>query len=161
MIRLATLADVQTILALFEVARQRMWQSGNTQQWGAQYPNMAIIEQDIHLERCYVIESDNVMVATFVLASGEDPTYQVIEQGQWRLETPYLTIHRLASNGVVKGIARQCFDFACQQSAYLRIDTHADNHIMQAEILRYGFEPCGIIYVADGSPRLAYDYIVK
>ena len=29
---------------------------------------------------------------------------------------------------------------------------------MQATVLNYGFRECGIIYVADGSPRLAYDY---
>ena len=61
-------------------------------------------------------------------------------------------------NGQVRGLSRQVFDFCCQQIPYLRIDTHEANQPMQAAVLNYGFRECGIIYVADGSPRLAYDY---
>ena len=43
--------------------------------------------------------------------------------------------------------------------SYLRIDTHADNQPMQNAIDSYGFCYCGIIHVADGTPRNAYDLV--
>jgi len=36
------------------------------------------------------------------------------------------------------------------------VDTHRDNRVMQQIITSQGFTYCGIIYVSDGSPRLAY-----
>ena len=41
---------------------------------------------------------------------------------------------------------------------HLRIDTHADNEPMLNAVKRYGFKHCGVIYVADGSPREAFQY---
>ena len=58
----------------------------------------------------------------------------------------------------MKGLAHKVFDYCSRRMPYLRIDTHEDNKPMQAAIMSYGFAECGIIYVADGSPRLAYDY---
>ena len=40
---------------------------------------------------------------------------------------------------------------------YLRIDTHEDNHVMQQAVQKLGFRKCGIIHIADGTPRIAYD----
>ena len=40
---------------------------------------------------------------------------------------------------------------------HLRIDTHENNKVMQHLILKNGFEKCGIIYVDDGSPRVAFE----
>ena len=37
-----------------------------------------------------------------------------------------------------------------------RADTHADNKIMQHLLEKNGFTRCGVIHVADGSPRFAY-----
>ena len=38
----------------------------------------------------------------------------------------------------------------------IRIDTHKDNTIMQHNLDRYGFKYCGIIHIASGAERLAY-----
>ena len=38
----------------------------------------------------------------------------------------------------------------------IRIDTHKDNKIMQGLLERHGFSYCGIIYLLNGAPRLAY-----
>ena len=38
----------------------------------------------------------------------------------------------------------------------LRADTHADNKVMQHLLEKNGFTRCGVIHVADGSPRFAY-----
>lgn len=157
MIRLAEMQDVPAILAIFDQARDFMRANGNPTQWPASYPNRQLVEEDIQAGHCYVFEEAGQVVGTFALIIGPDPTYQEIE-GAWHFTEPYGTLHRLASNGQAKGFAHRCFDFCLQQIPYLRIDTHADNHPMQAAIRRYGFSQCGTIYLPDGSPRLAYDY---
>ena len=80
--------------------------------------------------------------------------------GRWHADRPYGTIHRIASDGTAKGIARFVFDWCAQQIDYLRIDTHENNRPMQAAVLRYGFQPCGIVQVRGGA-RLAFDYEVR
>lgn len=42
---------------------------------------------------------------------------------------------------------------------HLRIDTHEDNAVMQHVIEKCGFKRCGIIYVSNGTPRIAYEWI--
>ena len=43
----------------------------------------------------------------------------------------------------------------------LRADTHADNKIMQHLLEKNGFTRCGIIHVADGTPRIAYQRLSR
>ncbi|MCC3167134.1 GNAT family N-acetyltransferase [Streptococcus sanguinis] len=157
-IRLSQTEDIPAIMAIYDVARQFMKDQGNPTQWDGGYPSASLIEDDIATGHSFVVEEEGRPVGTFAFIIGEDPTYQVIEKGTWHFAEPYGTIHRIASNGQVRGLSRQVFDFCRQQIPYLRIDTHADNQAMQAAVLNYGFRECGIIYVADGSPRQAYDY---
>ena len=41
----------------------------------------------------------------------------------------------------------------------IRVDTHRDNAPMRRVIEENRFTCCGIIYLADGSPRLAFEWI--
>ena len=41
-------------------------------------------------------------------------------------------------------------------SLNIRVDTHADNKTMQRLIEKNGFIKCGIIYVKNGTARIAY-----
>ena len=99
------------------------------------------------------------MTAVFAFILGKDPCYAVID-GAWHAARPYGTIHRIASDGTAKGVARRVFDWCASQIDYLRIDTHEDNKPMQAAVLRYGFLPCGVVQVRGGA-RLAFDYEVR
>ena len=65
-------------------------------------------------------------------------------------------IHRIASDGA-GGILNAAVEYGKQQIDYLRIDTHEDNRVMQHAVQKLGFRRCGLIYIADGSPRIAYD----
>ena len=80
----------------------------------------------------------------------------MIDNGKWSSDHPYGTIHRIAGDGS-GGILHASVEYCLTKTDYLRIDTHADNRIMQGAIAKEGFTYCGIIYVEDGSPRLAYD----
>lgn len=94
-----------------------------------------------------------------MLRFGADPTYDYIEDGAWLNDEPYVTIHRIASSGISHGIFRIASDFCKTLSDNVRVDTHNDNKIMQGRIEREGFERCGIIYVDDGTPRIAYQWV--
>ena len=97
-------------------------------------------------------------MSTFYFYIGEDPTYGVIEDGQWRSDTPYGTIHRIAVDGS-GGVLATAVAFGKTKINHLRIDTHHDNKIMQRAVAKYGFRRAGIIHLANGSPRIAYDLL--
>lgn len=158
-IRKAKNNDLPVIMKIYEKARLFMKNNGNPTQWSSGYPDEEIISKDIADGNFYVCIENNSIVGVFAFIIGEEPTYQRIEQGAWHSSMQYGTIHRLASDGSTKGIARSCFDFCREKCSYLRIDTHRDNKPMQAAIRKYGFRECGIIYVRDGSERIAFDYM--
>ena len=158
-IRMAEEKDLDSILAIYAHARQFMRETGNPNQWGDIHPLRELIEEDIRLGRSYICEENGEPVGVFAFIVGEDPTYNVIENGQWLSDAPYGTIHRLASNGRAKGVAKACFAFCRAHLPHLRIDTHEDNKIMQKAVADFGFRYCGVIYVRDRSPRLAYEYM--
>ena len=96
------------------------------------------------------------IVAYFALLPSPEPTYDVID-GAWLTDEPYGVIHRMASYPEVHGIFSTIIDFAASRYAHLRIDTHRDNRIMQHLIEKHGFTYCGIIWLLDGTERLAYE----
>lgn len=51
-----------------------------------------------------------------------------------------------------------CFKYCKNISQNIRADTHADNQIMQKLMEKNGFMKCGIIYVKNGTPRIAYHW---
>lgn len=155
-IRLANYDDLDEIRNIFVVAKSKMVSDGNLEQWkDIDYP-FCYTKEDIDKGQCYVIENDNKeLVATFVYIIGEDPTYSYIE-GKWLNNNKYGTIHRIASNNKEKHIFKTVLDYVLSFGIDIRIDTHKDNKRMKHLIEKNGFTYCGIIYVRDGTPRLAY-----
>ena len=113
-------------------------------------------EADIEKQRLYVYKKDGCIHGVFMLLLEEEPTYAYIEDGSWREERPYGTIHRLAGDGEVRGLFAKCVAFCESKVKYLRADTHFDNHTMQHLLEKNGFERRGIIYLKNGDPRIAY-----
>ena len=56
-------------------------------------------------------------------------------------------------------VFRAAVEFCRGKCSHLRVDTHEDNKPMQHLAQKYGFSRRGIIYVEDGTPRIAYDLI--
>ena len=159
-IRKSTKKDIDQILALFEFAKEFMKQTGNGNQWVNGYPQRELIEVEIEKGNSYVFENDDEkIVGVFSFIQAKDPNYLVIEKGEWINDEPYGVIHRLASNGEVKGLADKCIEWCFDKIPNIRVDTHKDNIIMQKIFERNGFEKCGVIYVENGTPRLAYQKI--
>lgn len=150
--------DFEKIMKIYEYAQDYMIRSGNPTQWGHFYPDPALIQSDICRNVCKVIYDETGIHGVFALFDGADPTYALIENGNWLNNAPYLTIHRLAGDGQVHGLFRCAADYCKAISQNIRIDTHADNQTMQKLIEKNGFTRCGIIHVKDGTPRIAYQW---
>ncbi|MDE6290735.1 MAG: GNAT family N-acetyltransferase [Muribaculaceae bacterium] len=156
-IRRSTARDIDRIMEVYESAKYYMRTQGNFGQWIGGYPDRETIMTDIAHWSHYLAEDEEgriLMVFSFIL--GEDPTYKVIENGQWLNHKPYGTIHRIASNGIRRRMLKACVDYCKEIIDNIRIDTHADNSPMQNALHRLKFSLCGIIYTSDGSPRLAF-----
>ena len=159
MIRLAKKEDLPTILKIYEYARNFMKENGNPTQWGDNFPPVELLEDDIEKQQLFVCEEENVIHGVFAFIIGEDKTYLKIDDGSWMSSELYGTIHRIASDGKIKGVLSKVVEYCETMINHLRIDTHFDNKIMQHLIEKNGFKKCGIIYVEDGSPRYAYEKI--
>lgn len=159
-IRKAKEADLPVIVGIYSYARKFMADHENPTQWGTVYPSEMLLHGDITRETLYVIQDENGIHGVFYFSVEEDPTYAVIREGTWNCDRPYGVIHRIAGDGS-GGILRTAVAFAMQQIGYLRIDTHADNYVMQRALEKMDFQRCGIIFVEDGTPRIAYDFICK
>ena len=155
MIRLARKEDLPEIMLIFEKAREFMRNSGNPDQWINGYPTEEIITEDIRNGNFYVEEINGVISGCFAFIVGPEPTYREIN-GEWLFPSPYGTIHRLASAGIIGGVADRCIKFCREIISNLRADTHEQNILMQNLLVRNGFRYCGEIRVANGSKRLAY-----
>ena len=156
-IRLARREEIPAIMAVLDAARGIMRASGNMLQWAGGYPSEAVIEADIASGNGYVVTDAGRVVGYFAFIASPEPTYAKIYEGSWLDDArPYHVIHRMGSFPGARGIFKSIMDWAFEREPNIRIDTHRDNHIMQHCITSYGFTYCGIIYLASGDDRLAY-----
>ncbi len=158
-IRKARLCELSEIQKVFEIGRNFMRQNGNKNQWINGYPQDEVLVDDINNDNLYVCVENGEIAGVFAFIIGKDPTYSYIEGGDWLDDGNYGTVHRIASSGKYRGIAKICFDFCKSKIDNVRCDTHHDNAFMQKKLQENGFEKCGVIYIADGSPRIAYNFV--
>ena len=161
MIKKAEIKDLPKLNEIYEVARRYMRENGNPNQWGISYPDEAVLVNDIEKEVLFTDEDFNF---AFVLM-GEEEAYKDIYEGRWPNDLPYLTIHRVASNGRVKGVFSKVFEFSLskmkEEGLYsIRIDTHEKNLTMQNVLTGQGFIRCGLVKLREGE-RIAYQYVAK
>ena len=159
MIRKAIERDLLELKSIVAKARELMKASGNVDQWVDGYPSNEVLLSDIRNGNAYLLLRENKAVAYFTMVDGPDPTYNLITKGSWLNDNSYGVLHRIASNGEVKGVFKEILLYASEHYSNIRIDTHHDNKIMQRLLEQNEFVYCGIIFLADGSPRLAYQRI--
>lgn len=156
-IRKASESDIDSLMPLYDSARNFMRSRGNTAQWSNGYPSRETIMADIIAGNCYIgIGPDGDIELVFAFIIGTDSTYNIIEDGAWPNDKPYGTIHRMASSGKRSGMLAASIEFCLKLIGTIRLDTHADNQTMRQGAERLGFVRCGIIYCQDGTPRIAY-----
>ena len=156
-IRNAEYEDLPRIEEIYAYARQFMEKTGNPTQWGKTEPPVEKLRDDISKRKLYVLETDTIH-GVFFFSMEEDPTYAVIENGSWMSDKVYGTIHRIAGDGS-GGVVKAAVEFGKTKCSHLRIDTHENNKVMQHVVEKLGFSRRGIIYISDGSPRIAYEMV--
>ena len=130
-IRHSTPKDLSIVLSLIENGRQIMRNDGNLHQWSGDSPSADLIIKDIENGYSYLCIEGEKAIGTFAFIPGPDP-----------------------------GVFSAALDYCFQVTNNIRIDTHRDNHIMQHNLLKHGFQYCGIIFLLNGDERLAYQKIV-
>lgn len=156
-IRIAFPEDLEFIAGAYECARAFMQANGNATQWPDGYPSRIDAEEDIARGHCFLVSDDEGPLAVFSFAPGPDETHSKIV-GAWHSDADYYVIHRVAAvRG--RGVAQAIFSFAAEHADYLRCDTHEDNAPMRRTLNSFGFRECGTITVANGTQRVAYDWL--
>lgn len=107
MIRQATSPDLSHIMVIYAHARRFMAEHDNPTQWGNTRPTEADISARIARNELFILEDSDGIHGVFAFILGEDPTYHVIENGQWLSDAPYGTIHAVASDGNIHGFLTQ------------------------------------------------------
>lgn len=161
--RLSKTHEIEAINLLIEKARKIMNQRG-IDQWQKGVPNQSMVEQDVAMNESYVLLDDGILVGSAMVSIRHESTYDEIE-GSWSTSGPYTVVHRFVvdTDKHQQGYASrmlQEIEIRCQYDS-IRIDTHHDNHAMRKLLEKNGYRLCGNIRLNDGSPRVAYDKIVK
>jgi hypothetical protein len=155
-IRKTRIEELDQVMEVYAHARKFMAEHNNPNQWKNNKPSREQIESDIKRGHHYVCEENGQIAAVFYFAHETDPTYAKIYDGAWLNEEEYSVVHRIASSGLVKGAGSFCMEWASAQSDNLKIDTHADNYVMQNMLKKLGYKRCGIILLEDGEERTAF-----
>lgn len=161
--RLATKDDIPQMMPLFEAASLGLRNMG-VNQWQNGYPQRSLIESDVESGVSFVLLDEGEIIGTAVISFGGEPTYDHIEGAWLTTEAEFVVIHRLTIRPDRRGarLAERLFAEAermCRERGVrtMRIDTHEGNLPMQRAVERYGFRRCGVIYLDNGDPRLAYE----
>ena len=166
MIRLARIEDLNEIMEIVKDAKAFLKSQG-VDQWQGDYPTSEVFIKDISNNNLYVYEEE-IIKGFIAIIKGIDVTYNKIYEGAWLNDGEYVTIHRIAVKKEArnKNIATSLIDYTEHLATKdniksIRIDTHKENIPMQNMITKNGFIKCGIIYLLDGNPRLAYEKLLK
>lgn len=161
--RLTKAEEAGQAFALIQQA-QAYFRAQGIPQWQNGYPTLESVRADIACGGSYVLLQDGAVVGTAALLFADEPAYAHICRGRWRMEPPYAVIHRIAVADTCKGrglAARMLrgMEAVCAQRQVrgLRADTHRDNASMRRFLSRSGFLECGVVYLADGGARVAYE----
>ena len=157
-IRSATHADLDVIMNIYAHARAFMREHGNPTQWGDSYPSKELILADLEQD-CVrlLVDKENAVAGVFSFFTEGDPDYDVINNGAWLNDEPYVAIHRIASAGTHKGIFTHILNYCLNFSSNIKVDTHTNNTVMQSVLTKHGFVKCGTI-TADGLEFIAFQF---
>ncbi|MEY8436715.1 N-acetyltransferase [Atopobiaceae bacterium 24-176] len=160
--RLADSSDLDACLAVYASARRFMAERGNGAQWGSAWPPKSVVAADIEARRLWVaqrpaaVPGADAVCGCFAVCEGDEPAYARID-GVWADSGPYVTLHRVASDGTRQGLLAAAVKTAGRFSPHIRVDTHADNAPMRRKLAQLGFSERGVVLLDDGSERIAFE----
>lgn len=164
--RKSKIEDLESMMTIIKQA-QNFLKANKIDQWQNNYPNEQVLLKDIAEGESYVLEGEGKVLATTVISFQGESTYDEIYEGSWLSNQQYAVLHRVAVHEGYKGsgLGKKLIDHAeqmCKDKKIksIKMDTHQDNKSMQRLLEKTGFTYCGIIYLQDGSMRLAYEKII-
>lgn len=156
-------ADIDDIMKIIKQAQDYFKVQG-INQWQNNYPNVGTIRNDLAKGYSYVLVKENNIVATAAVSFDGEKNYDAIYEGQWLSDNKYAVIHRIAvdsslkglglSSQIIKNIEKLCLN---KDVHSIKVDTHEENLSMQKMLKKNKFQYCGIIYLEDGSKRVAFE----
>lgn len=170
-LRAAEISDIDDIVEIVSGARAFLKLNG-VDQWQDGYPEKSVFEQDIRNGNCFVAAENGRAVGVICVIVGEEPGYNLIEDGSWLTENSvYAVFHRFAVQETYRGrgLATRLLSFAeslarGKNAKSLRGDTHRGNKSMRGLLEKCGYTSCGTVYVecepGRDSRRLAYEKIL-
>ena len=165
----ATHKNLDAIMSIIADA-QNYLASLNIDQWQNGYPDTTRIITDINKnENFIVLNNEDVVIATTMFTTYQEPTYKTIE-GNWLTSENaiYGVIHRMAVRNEFRRLGISKFIFSHFENELInnnitsmRIDTHEDNLGMQTLLKSLNYTYCGVIYLANNDKRLAFEKLLK
>ena len=162
-LRYTKLEDIERVMEIIKQAQQYFKEKG-INQWQNGYPNAKVIENDIKNGHSFVLIKNNEIVGTIAISFEGEATYNKIFEGAWKSNDNYAVIHRIAVDQELKGIGLSSemikqTELMCNKKSVrsIKVDTHEDNQAMQRSLIKNGFDYCGVIYLADGGKRVAFE----
>jgi RimJ/RimL family protein N-acetyltransferase len=161
--RKAIETDINNIMKIINQAQAYFKEQGISQ-WQNNYPNTETISNDVANNYSYVLLKDSKIVATVAVCFDGEKTYDSIYEGEWICNHGFAVIHRIAvdntykglglSSQIIKNIEKLCFD---KRVNSIKVDTHKENISMKKLLKKNKFQYCGVIYLEDGSKRVAFE----
>jgi RimJ/RimL family protein N-acetyltransferase len=164
--RKAVESDIDNIMNIIKQAQKHFKEQG-IDQWQNNYPNTETILMDIKNENGYVLLEDDTIIGTVSISFDGEKTYEHIYNGKWISNNEYAVVHRMAidpkykrqglATAIMGKVEEMCLDKGVHS---IKVDTHEENLAMQKLLKKNKFEYCGIIYLEDGSKRIAFEKIL-
>lgn len=166
-IRSGTTGDLPAIMGILADARAFLHAQG-INQWQGSYPDEAAVQADLAAGTNRVWVVGGTVLGTASLLVGPDPFYEPIEGPGWVDVGPYMMIHRFALAASARGqhlsgpfMQALIAEARARDFHDVRIDTHAENRIMQAVIAANGFQYRGVVRLDEPVPeRNAYQILL-
>lgn len=165
--RQAKISDLDQIVEIIELSKKYLKET-KVDQWQDGYPAKEDLRRDIESGNSYVLTNKDEIVATTVISLDGESTYNSIFNGEWITNDEYIVMHRVAvhdkykGKGIFKELIKEAESFALNKGiSSIKIDTHRDNISMQRAVVKNDFKKCGIIYLEDGSERIAFEKVLK
>ncbi|MDM0592871.1 GNAT family N-acetyltransferase [Clostridium perfringens] len=165
--RQANISDLDQIVEIIELSKKYLKET-KVDQWQDGYPAKEDLRRDIESGNSYVLTNKDEIVATTVISLDGESTYNSIFNGEWITNEEYIVMHRVAvhekykGKGIFKELIKEAESLALNKGIFsIKIDTHRGNISMQRAVVKNDFKRCGIIYLGDGSERIAFEKVLK
>ena len=166
-VRPATKDDLSDVMTCVKRLKREYFEANNIPQWQGDYPAKSDFAADLEAKRLFVMYMGECLVGFASVGFEDEPTYSEVEGGSWKENGDYAVVHRFGINpdwhGMGMGTALMGLaDKLCEARGVsaVRADTHEQNAGMIRLLEKCGFERRGIIHLANGDLRIAFEKIL-